>query len=277
MPVVLFGFYGRTPNMRLQAPFIHRILAEHPDVRWDVWNLARNQLDAIYLQSLSGPRINVHNKFWRTRSYEAIYRQYAEPEYADCVFVKCDDDIVFLQTDRFNDFLDAVTMNPGAVISALTINNGSSTRHEPGLWRQYKATGIPLLDVHTDVRFADMCHNYFFQNHQRILEQPLKLVNTTDWMSINLIGLDHATMRGMAAMLNTPHPPEIAGRGFGPHDKLGDEGAVNLLPRKILKGFTACHLGFGPQQPTPEQFDGWREQYARLGADYLAVERVAAV
>jgi hypothetical protein len=270
MNTVIFTFAGRTPNMLLQAPLIRRILDENPDARWDVWNLARNQLDAIYLQSLAGPRIRVINDFWRGRAYEAVYRHYADPDYAGTVFVKADDDILFMQTERYGEFVAAIEANPDTVVSALTINNGASTRAEPGLWRRYKTLGIPLLEVHTDVRFAEMAHGYFFENSAKILAQPVKLVDTEDWVSINMVGFGHAVMAAMAPQLGSPSPSPIAGRDFTATDRLGDEGALNLFPRKILKGFTAAHLGFGPQQPSLDQFDRWRADYARIGANYLA-------
>jgi hypothetical protein len=275
--VVLFCFAGRTPNMRLNVPLVRRILEEHPDTRCDIWNLARNQLDAIYLQTVAGGRIRVLNDFWRNRAYEAVYRHYAQPEYRDCLFAKFDDDVVFMQTERFGDFIGAVKANPGTVVSPLVINNGASTRVEPGLWRGYKALGIPLLEVHTDVRFAEMAHQYFFDHHAEVLGRPVQLINTDDWVSINMIGFDHLVVRRMARRLEGPSPRRIAGRDFTATDRLGDEGAANLFPRKILQGFTVAHLGFGPQEPSVEQFERWRENYARIGANYLtATQKVVA-
>jgi hypothetical protein len=269
MNTVLFTFAGRTPNMRLQAPLMRRILEQHPDTYWDVWNLARKQIDAIYLQSLAGPRINVINTFWRNRAYDAIYRHYADSDYKDTLFVKCDDDIVFMQTDRFGEFVRAIKNNPGSVTSALVINNGASARQDPGLWAGYQTLGIPLLKVHEDARFAETCHTYFFHHWREILDRPTKLVVTDDWISINMVGFDHSVMRKMARKVGGPTPRRIAGRDFTPTDTLGDEGAINLFPRRILTGFTAAHLGFGPQQLTLAQEDEWRAGYAQIGADYL--------
>jgi len=269
MSTVIFTFAGRTPNMRLQAPLIRRILDENPDTRWDVWNLARKHLDAIYLQTLASGRIRVINDFWRNRAYDAIYRHYAETCDKDTRFIKCDDDMVFMATDQFGAFATAIKNNPGSVISAMVINNGASTRQDPGLWRGYQNLGIPLLGVHEDPRFAEMCHTYFFEHWRDMLAQPTKLVTTDDWVSINMVGFDHTVIRKMARKLGGPTPTRIAGRTFTHIDTLGDEGAVNMFPRKIQLGFVAAHLGFGPQQLTLAQEDEWRAGYAQIGADYL--------
>lgn len=34
--VILFVFAGRKANMQLQVPYIKRILAEHPNVEYDI-------------------------------------------------------------------------------------------------------------------------------------------------------------------------------------------------------------------------------------------------
>jgi hypothetical protein len=269
MDVVLFTFAGRQPNMKLQAPLMHRILEEHPNARWDIWNLARTTLDAVYLQTLSGQRVRVFNQFWRARAYEAVYRYYARPRYRDTLFVKCDDDIVFIQTGRFGDFVDAIRGD--TVTSALTINNGASTHAHPALWQHFTTRmRIPLLEVHTHAGFAHLCHVYFHEHWRDMLAEPVQLVDTEDWVSINMIGMTQPTLAALAEQLGTPSPLFIAGRDFQRTDKLGDEGAVNTMPRKILRGFTAAHLGFGPQQPTIEQFDRWRAGYADIAADYLS-------
>ncbi|OTR07280.1 hypothetical protein B9M83_09230, partial [Mycobacteroides abscessus] len=57
--VILFVFAGRKANMELQVPYIKRILAEHPNVEYHVWNLARDPKDAEYLQTITGERITV--------------------------------------------------------------------------------------------------------------------------------------------------------------------------------------------------------------------------
>ena len=42
----MFCFGGRRANMELQLPFVRRILDEHTDVEYHLWNLARNAEDA---------------------------------------------------------------------------------------------------------------------------------------------------------------------------------------------------------------------------------------
>lgn len=272
-PVIIFTFAGREPNMRLQEPFIRRILEDHSEVSWDIWDLARDPVDSAYLRTIEGERITVRTQFagdepWRR--FDDVYRFYADEKYRDHVFVKGDDDLVFIETKRFADFISAV--QPNMVLSAKVVNNGSSTPLEPGLNRVFRDLHMPLLDVHLKSKFAVRCHHYFFDHVEKMLEQPIAMHPIRDWLSINWIAYDWRMACKFASLLGTPSPGHIAGRVFTRRAKLGDEGMVNTLPRTIFQGMTVCHLSFGPQERNYPQ-SGWdelRARYAEIGQEYLA-------
>jgi hypothetical protein len=274
--VILFVFAGRRGNMELQVPMVRRILEEHPNVEYQVWSLPRNDADDRYLQGITGERINVRYDFsniprsgHHERPFSAIFRHYTQPEYRDCSFVKIDDDIVFLQTQRFGAFLKAIDAHRGSILSANVINNGACTPLEPNLWMQFKKLGLPLLDVHMSNEYEGIAHGYFFEHYTEMLDQPVELIPTRDWLSINAIGYDWRMASKIADQLGTPHPHFIAGREFPTNSAMGDEGVVNTLPRIIMRGFLAGHLTFCPQYPTEKQLTFWRKHYRQLGERYL--------
>ena len=120
-------------------------------------------------------------------------------------------------------------------------------------------------------QFCEFVHTYFFDHHDEILDAPVELIPTEDWTSINAVGYDWKTLRKVRNTIGTPQPAYLAGRpmrGWG--RVFGDEGVFQTMPRIIVKGFTAAHLTFGPQDPTQEQLDAWREQYRLLGEKYLS-------
>lgn len=275
----MFCFGGRRPNLELQLPFIHRILEQHPDVEYHLWNLARTPSDYRWIRSLSeGPRFRVHNvghvpNPWQR--FDEVYRHYADPQHAGCLFIKLDDDVVFLETAQFGDLIQVIERHRDAVISAQVINNGACTRTLNGLWTHFQRLRprIPLLDVHQHPRYAALAHQYFLDNWGMLVDAPTGgLTPTRDWLSINLIGYDWKMAAKIAELLGTPSPPEIAGRRFGRNSKLGDEGLVNTLPRIIFQGFIAAHLYFGPQLKAGKEpmFEQFRRQYAEVGEKYLA-------
>lgn len=272
-PVVLYAFWGRRGNIELQLPLIRRILDENPNVEFHGWNLARQHVDYFYIKSLpGGDRMHIHNEFFRTRphrsGYNMVYNHYTHPTYQNTLFVKIDDDIVFMETDKFSDFMKTVEENPDTVISAQVINNGACSRTQP-VCREFEETGTRLLDWHLHNWTAELSHKCFFDNWRDMLTEPAELHETEDWLSINFIGYNYQIAKKIASLISTPSPREISGRTFGPRDRIGDEGAVNMLPRAIYTGFTCSHLSFGPQNLTVHQIEQWREQYAKMGEEYL--------
>lgn len=274
--VILFVFAGRQANMNLQLPFIMRILADHPNVEYHIWNLCRDPSDVAFLRTIVGKRMIVRDDYYEEQpGWNQVYRHYTDKEYRGCLFVKLDDDVVFLETARFGAFLDAITAHPQAILSANVVNNGACTALVPGLWDRFAALDIPLLDVHQSNAYSEICHQHFLQYRELILGQEVELIRTKDWLSINVIGYDWAMNNRMSTKLDKPHPPVIAGRTFPRHWRMGDEGCVNTFPRMVMRGFTAGHLTFGPQHPTVSQLRRWRRGYAELGRRYLQDQRVS--
>lgn len=270
--VIIFAFHGRQANVELQMPFIRRILEEHPSATFESWNFTRTASDYAYLQTLAGDRITVRNEFHGEGlpRWGDVFRHYAKPEFRDTIFFKLDDDVAFLESKRFNELVAAVQAHPRTIVSAETVNNGASTPHNYDLLREFVKLQIPLLDVHLSNRFAEIAHQYFHDEWEGLIWDRVKAEPTDDWLSINAIGLDHEAIKFVGSQEGGMSLPHIAGRDWAPGSVLGDEGACNMLPRIILKGFIAAHLTFGPQVATPEQLKRWRTWYAEIAEEYLA-------
>ena len=289
MRVIMFIFGGREANIRLALPYYERILRDNPDTDIHLWDLARNPADSKYMRSITGiDRLTVRTEFTPTngkasRAQTRVWRYYAGPGYQDCMFFKGDDDLAFLETNRFADFIDTAARYPKHVVSALTVNNGASTPHIPALAQWFLDSDIPLrndslLDVHLSADYAEACHQWFITNWQTLIDSQ-GLIPTTDWVSINAIAMTHSTLQRIARLLDTQHPKVVAGRQ---QRILGDEGAANMQPRIIHKGFIAGHLTFGPQcdpkrperEPgvrilTPNELTKFRKGYADIAEQYL--------
>lgn len=295
--VVLFIFAGREDNMRIQRPYLDRLLSEWPGLTVEVWNLTRNDHDDAYVRGLHDPdgRVIVRNDLhqgpndwpiacrkravrprWcgcpdcRPAPFEQVYRWYAErPDYADATFVKMDDDIVFIDTARFGDFLAELDAHPTAVVSASVVNNVVSAKHLPELRelveREFRdlPTQRAWFDLHADDDFARVCHDWFLQNWPRVIadDYPPTRALPGERPSINVIAFTWETMGRLWSVMSSPR-----------FARMGDEGSVcqNFLPR-IVRGFTCAHLYFGPQRVrmTDEETDAYRARYAELSRLYL--------
>lgn len=287
---IVFVFAGRQPNIEVALPYYQRIIDQHPDVELHIWDLARDPQDSAYLRTLSD-RFTIRTDFYEgtgraTSGQTQVWKHYATPEYRDTTFVKLDDDVLFLETDHFDAFVQAAHDNPKHVTAALTINNGASTRHIPDLWDGFQklrptipsdatylnAEMATLLAVHRSPEYAEMCHRWFFDNWRTITGKPTNLIVTDDWVSINAITYSWEMGCRIAALIGRQHPPRVAGRVFSRRHRVGDEGAANILPRFIHTGFVAGHLNFGPQVKAmaPDLLDELRKHYADIAQQYLA-------
>lgn len=270
--VTLFMFAGRRGNLELNLPLIRRILDENPNVQCDIWNLARDREDRAYIESLdTDERLRVVNTYARygIRMLNKVWSHYAQSRYRDHLFVKIDDDDVFIQTEKFGEFVDAIAAHPDTVLSAEVVNNGACTSFMPYLWESFLGLDIPLLDVHESNMYAQLAHNFMIDRWQELTTRPTAVVDIETWLSINFIGMTWPTLSKMTANIGRRSPAQIADRTWSPNARIGDEGAANMLPRAVMTGFTVAHLGFGPQKLTEAQEGKWRADYAEIGREYL--------
>lgn len=288
MKTIIFCFAGRRANIELQLPCIKRILAAHPDVEYDIWDCSLTDADHEFLQTISGDRINVVDDLYVSGcqfaglQFNDIYRHYTDDYFRDYRFVKVDEDVVFLQDDRFGDFIDAIDAHPEAVITAQIINNGAGTRLVPTLFRKFE---VGLSEVHRSVDYAKTCHQYMFEHWRELVSQPVELIPAQDWLSINLIGYTWeigCEITRLVGQYPAPTayddvcniPAEIFANGTMADGRacivVGDEGVINLFPRLIMQGFVACHLYFGPQRNLMDDTDiaDLQKRYAEVGRLY---------
>jgi predicted O-methyltransferase YrrM len=291
--ITIFCFAGRRGNMQIQLPYIHRILSEHPDVEYHVWNLARNNADREYVKTIEGERITVLEDPTRREGsregcrcmycstgrspFEAVYQYYTQEQFKDRLFVKIDDDIVFIETGGWPKFVDAIVDNPEHIVSAMVINNGACTSTIPGLWHDFEGLSVLAREAYKSLEYAEMSHSFMFGHWRELLHQPVELIVPDNYLSINMIGYNWEMGRQMADLLGTipepgaydsvpEMPPEFANM------KIGDEGAVNILPRYIVRGFLTAHLSFAPQYMPPDRETVLRKSYADISSRYLEME-----
>ena len=284
MRVILYVFAGRRANLEVASPFYQRVAAQYPHIEIHLWDLCRNPEDSRYLRSLATDRIQVRAEFYdrlgrSARGQTKVWQHYTSPDYRDCVFLKLDDDALFIETEKLESFGQAAAENPDHVVSAQVINNGSCTRLFPDIWAGYQQLGIPLLDVHTSAEYAELSHRWFFQHWRTVINQPAELTLADTWCSINAISYTYEMGCKIAAAIGTRSPDQIADRHYPRRNQrgrplrhtVGDEGSVNMQNILIHQGFTVGHLTFGPQDRAMDDslLTELRKNYADIGRQYL--------
>lgn len=120
-PQVIFTcFAGRERYMKILIPYIKRL----PVDEVHIWDYTRCESDAKYLRTACSDftLFSVTDK----SNYGEYYRYYTRQRFPDpfTVVIKCDDDIVFIDTSAFTEFIRARRMFPNAlVMSPIVVNN----------------------------------------------------------------------------------------------------------------------------------------------------------
>lgn len=305
MRLIIFQFAGRQANMEVQQPYLDQILRMHPDAELHLWDLTRDPADQRYLATLDGThegRVRVLSHLhtghpidclypngypggiehrprgWRPCKclthkppYEEPWRYYAkdpEGEYADTVFVKIDDDVLFLETDNFSHLVSPLTEYPARIISANVINNVVCAKYaNDDMVAHYMAkfgVGDPLQhasdrgwwELHTNPEFASYSHARFISEFERDWRPEWVRTRPGELVSINCVAMTHRTLQRVAGMMSV---------------RLGDEGAVDRCLPWIALSFRAAHLAFGPQERAMGStlLDQIRSEYTALRKEYL--------
>lgn len=294
--LVIFIFAGRRANMEVQRPMLDRILTKYPESELHLWDLTRDAADQRYLHGLVGAHggrmqvlshlhpghpIRCANPGGRRGRrypckcllhrppYEKPYQWYAaNPLYSNAVFLKMDDDVLFLETERLDDMLSPLADHPNKVISANVVNNAVCAKYEDSL---IERMGVmpnpkdPACDaqwwlMHTLPEFARTSHEWFLDAYLPVPEHQPRYVRTRpgEAVSINCIAFTHATMKRLA-------------KSFEHSNKLGDEGTIDSFLPWIARSCHAAHLTFGPQERVmPErELNKFRLRYEYLNYVYL--------
>jgi hypothetical protein len=196
--------------------------------------------------------------------YYQAYDYYATraDDFADAVFLKCDDDIVYLDIEKLDEFIRFRQANPHYfIVSANVVNNGVCAHY------QQAAGSIPASVGHFErppggfggslwesAERAARLHGFFLANGGRTLPLPAPVVEWTERQSINFIAWLGRDLRHMAL-------PQ------GDDELALTVSVPGFVERKsaIYSEFTVSHLSFGPQER------GWDP--APLISDYDALMR----
>lgn len=275
--IVFFEFAGREANMEVQRPHVTALLDAYPDSVFLLWDLTRKASDAAYIRewARADSRVSVMGNLHpghpikcrgpRRRGfppcycivhkppYEQVYREFvAFPDgfSDDDVFVKFDDDVIWMDTDRFGEVLSFLETHPNAVASANVANNAVCAKYEPSLHahvrEQFDIGGrLPTYDkdwwsLHTSAAFAELSLGWLAanlppnRNDGGIGSQPPVRTRPGETISINFIAMKYPTLRRAASMM-------VDGR-------LGDEGTIDSMLPWIIPNFRVAHLSFGPQE-----------------------------
>jgi hypothetical protein len=157
MSVIFTVFAGRERYMKLLIPYIEKLNVTEVHI----WDFTRTESDAQYIQN-SCQKFKIFSVIDKS-TYAEYYSYYTKSKYPNPmdVIIKCDDDIVFIDVDSFDAFIDARRKDPAAFLySANIVNNPVCTlvSTKRGI---YSETLDSKVDTETPPEFV---HNDFLQD-----------------------------------------------------------------------------------------------------------------
>lgn len=293
--IVFFVFAGREENMDVQRPHLERLLAMYPAAELHLWDLTRRAPDSWYIQKWAREHSQVRylGQFHTGHPIKCIgkpkYRgappcrcvihkpPYEKPwihyanhdEYADCTFVKLDDDVIWMDVPRFGEVLEFLETHPDEVASANVTNNVVCAKYEHWTLPAYLSDLFEVGDpkesendkawwlLHTDPIFADSSHRWLLDRIDggvvtEVTEMPVVKTREGEAISINFVAMKHSVLKRAASLMRD--------------NRLGDEGAIDTMLPYIIRNFRVAHLSFGPQEPgLALRAPIIREKYKALG------------
>jgi hypothetical protein len=168
-PVIFSCFAGRERYLKVLIHYINQLVKQKLVTEVHMWDYTRNDQDASFLREACGHfTILVPNSKESYADYYSYYKSWRYPD-PDTVLIKCDDDIVYIDVSRFQDFIDARRENKDALLfSPSVINNPvcSIIQIKMGILREF----IPEKDCDMTVECAEKFHTYFLEKRELLMK-----------------------------------------------------------------------------------------------------------
>ncbi len=137
---ILFVFAGRKDRMSASMVYLNQLLKQKSVDYIHIWNFSRNISDFNWVKSLNDPEKKIYvfspvnfGKYthYAYRLYKTAYSFYTKDCYRKINFIKSDDDMVFIETDKelFKQFVHQIKLinepqSSHFLVSSNVVNNG---------------------------------------------------------------------------------------------------------------------------------------------------------
>lgn len=273
MPKIIWTcFAGRERNLAIQLRYLKALHLRGLIDEVHLWDFTRNAADSEWIMKNFGDdkhpfikRKHVENK----KKWGEYYMHYTSTAYPDHIIIKCDDDVVYIDVEKFPKFINNVVDDKDdthMVYFPSIINNGvcAYLQQQDGLLPE-KELGVMPYDTFCgrlwgDGKLAERVHLYFIKNiNEMRAKQPDRRVTITrgDRISINFFAIKTSKLHIYQA-IGPDDEAEITVRA---PPKFGLDNVIDL-------SMFVAHLGFYKQRSTGMNEVMLLEEYAKL-ADRL--------
>jgi hypothetical protein len=203
--IIATTFAGRQDRMTLLVNYVLKALQSNIIDEYHIWDFSKNISDKEWLKTL--PALDSRIKLFTDHEYvggkrqnnqwKPFYSHYTLDNFDEkTVILKMDDDIVYIDLNQLEGFIDFRISNPDYfIVSANIINNGVTA----GLQQMYGATPIELCPPNgfpyesfcgklwRDGSIAEKLHLYFIYNKEKFIKDGYYIQPIGERISINFI------------------------------------------------------------------------------------------
>ena len=167
--VIFTCFAGRERYMKLLVPYIKTLVSRGLIDEVHLWDYTREPSDADYIRTLPFSILVPKTK----ENWRDYYKYYTPAKYPnpDTVIIKCDDDIVYIDVDHFEDFIAARRAHPEALIfSPSVINNPVCSAF---LFYRKLINGFTGPEIEMGAENGKKIHEFFLDNRDEFTKACL--------------------------------------------------------------------------------------------------------
>jgi len=169
--VIMTCFAGRRRYLEILVKYVDKLIAKGLVDEFHMWDYTRDPEDAVWIRE-NCQRFKIFEVQDKSL-WKEYYMHYAKIKYPnpDTVLIKCDDDIMFIDIDQFQSYIDKRRANPDNLLAFASIVNNKVpciTQHGFGQWPEMQIEEIDNLYFSGEI--CARLHNYFIKNHDDFLK-----------------------------------------------------------------------------------------------------------
>ncbi len=182
-------FAGRQRYLEILKPYIDKLLAKGLIDECHMWDYTRNESDAEWLKDNFTCIFHPKEKY----NWHEYYHYYTSERYPDSstVIIKCDDDIVYIDTDQFQTFIDNRRSDTKSLIGYAGIINNRHINTRQGEQLIIPFRNNDDINIMYDVKYCDEMHDYFTTNYRDVIDKARSRGSISYILPKSLVKIDN--------------------------------------------------------------------------------------